>query len=236
MAQEVDISSTAEALLQILVAEESVESTAAGIVTVALRVVPSASSGAISVVTSRGHLSIEPADEIAGALERAQDELGQGPSLTCLKDGMPVKVGNIASDDRWPAYAQRATESGMNSLLCLPLRIGDEPSGTLSLFSRETSAFSDIDQAEGLLLATQAAVVVTNAQTRSEYLTKIGQLEEAIQSRDVIGTAKGILMAREGCSQDEAFDMLRVASQHLNRKLRDIAAEVVTEAQSKEVE
>jgi ANTAR domain len=42
-----------------------------------------------------------------------------------------------------------------------------------------------------------------------------------------IGTAMGVLMARNQMTQEEAFEALRGASQHLNRKLRDVAAEVV---------
>jgi AmiR/NasT family two-component response regulator len=59
-----------------------------------------------------------------------------------------------------------------------------------------------------------------------------GQLEEALESRGVIEQAKGILMEREHCTPDEAFEMLRTASQHLNKKVRDIAAEIVASSQS----
>jgi AmiR/NasT family two-component response regulator len=52
-------------------------------------------------------------------------------------------------------------------------------------------------------------------------------MEEALQSRDLIGQAKGILMAREGITADQAFDMLRRASQRLNVKLRDVAGGIV---------
>ena len=53
-------------------------------------------------------------------------------------------------------------------------------------------------------------------------------LQDALESRDVIGQAKGILMAREGLDADEAFDVLRRASQRTNRKLRDVASDLIT--------
>ena len=56
----------------------------------------------------------------------------------------------------------------------------------------------------------------------------IAQLQEAVATRDVIGQAKGILMATESISADEAFAILSRASQRENRKLRDVAAEIVT--------
>ena len=59
-------------------------------------------------------------------------------------------------------------------------------------------------------------------------------LREAIATREIIGEAKGILMARQACTSDEAFDILRRASQRTNRKLRDIAVELVSTTESQQ--
>lgn len=53
-------------------------------------------------------------------------------------------------------------------------------------------------------------------------------IREALETRDLIGQAKGIIMSSMGCSSDEAFRLLRQQSQYENRKLVDIAGEVVT--------
>ena len=55
---------------------------------------------------------------------------------------------------------------------------------------------------------------------------KVEGLETALQHRDVIGQAKGILMERLHITADQAFEELRVASQRLNRKVRDLAVEL----------
>lgn len=62
--------------------------------------------------------------------------------------------------------------------------------------------------------------------------TLIDQLRAALRSRDVIGMAKGILIASEGVGPDEAFEILTRASQRENRKLREVAADLVTRAQA----
>jgi AmiR/NasT family two-component response regulator len=49
----------------------------------------------------------------------------------------------------------------------------------------------------------------------------------ALDSRAVIAQAKGILMGRHGLSADAAFDLLSKESQLTNRKLRDIAQDLV---------
>jgi AmiR/NasT family two-component response regulator len=55
-------------------------------------------------------------------------------------------------------------------------------------------------------------------------------LRAAMHSRAVIEQAKGIIMGATGCDAEAAFDLLRQQSQHLNRKLRDVAEEVVASA------
>ena len=99
--------------------------------------------------------------------------------------------------------------------------------GALNLYSRRVDAFDESDMATALLFSTHAAIALSHAQTRAGDVELTRQLREAIESRDVIGQAKGILMERERVDADAAFDMLRRASQRLNVKLRDVAGRVV---------
>jgi len=52
-------------------------------------------------------------------------------------------------------------------------------------------------------------------------------LTDAMRSRAVIEQAKRILMAQSSAGPERAFDMLRITSQRENRKLREIAQEIV---------
>jgi AmiR/NasT family two-component response regulator len=61
------------------------------------------------------------------------------------------------------------------------------------------------------------------ASDREVLIQEIVTLRRALESRDVIGQAKGILMERRGIDEDEAFDVLRTASQALNVKLARVA-------------
>jgi hypothetical protein len=58
-------------------------------------------------------------------------------------------------------------------------------------------------------------------------LWQLHDLRRALMTRDAIAEAKGLLMEREGVNADEAFDILRRASQRANVKLRDVAAELI---------
>jgi ANTAR domain len=66
------------------------------------------------------------------------------------------------------------------------------------------------------------------------HVDEMALLSAAIESRDIIGQAKGVIMVSVGCSADEAFRLLRAQSQHENRKLVDIAAEIAARAQRKD--
>jgi AmiR/NasT family two-component response regulator len=54
-----------------------------------------------------------------------------------------------------------------------------------------------------------------------------GRLHRAMASRAIIEQAKGIIIARTGCEPEDAFEVLVSQSQHENRKLRDVAADLV---------
>lgn len=56
---------------------------------------------------------------------------------------------------------------------------------------------------------------------------QVQQLETALETRIVIEQAKGVLAAQSGMPVEAGFDVLRQRSQLHNRKLRDIAAEIV---------
>ena len=62
---------------------------------------------------------------------------------------------------------------------------------------------------------------------------QISHLEAAIASRTIIGQAEGILMERHRLSPEQAFQRLRTTSQHLNQKLREVAAELVATGQER---
>ncbi len=114
----------------------------------------------------------------------------------------------------------------MRSLLALPLALNGAP-GALNLYARYPQAFGVIDRGRGLLLAALAGLAFATARAHEEEERKAAQLHSALATREMIGQAQGILMERERISSDQAFDILRRASQHLNLKLRVVAQELV---------
>lgn len=125
----------------------------------------------------------------------------------------------MAREQRWPRFVQRAAEAGASSMLTFQLYVEADNLGALNLYGSQPHAFDDESEDVGLLFASHAAVAFADVQ-------KLDQLNQAIDSRDLIGKAKGILMERYQLNADQAFRVLTRLSSHQNRKLRDLAAEI----------
>jgi hypothetical protein len=172
-------------------------------------------------------------DPLALALDQAQYATGEGPCVDAARLPGPALAcsDDLAMDPNWPRFGPAAAERGMGSLLSTALLPDARPprlSGALNLYSRNVGAFSKVDHDTALLLATHGSLALagTNALTNAEL--KAEHLRKAIDTRDVIGQAKGILMHRRGITAEEAFDILRETSQRLNVKLADLATTLAT--------
>jgi GAF domain-containing protein len=159
--------------------------------------------------------------------DQAQYDWGQGPCLQAKSTAQVVNARIANSQAQWPAFVEKAMAAGYTEVLSVPLLANGGAFGALNLYSRQEAGFDAEGTADAQLFANQAAVVLSNAAALEAAGVKHAQYEEALVTRDVIGQAKGILMARQSCDADEAFDVLRRASQRANRKLRDIAQELV---------
>ena len=168
-------------------------------------------------------------DSIGYDLDQVQYATGEGPCVDAARMPGPALAysDDLANDANWPVFGPAAARRGMGSLLSTALLPDAHPpqlTGALNLYSRGTHGFRPEDRSTALLLATHAslALAATRAHTSAELST--AHLRKAIDTRDVIGQAKGILMHRRGITADEAFDVLRTTSQSLNVKLADLAA------------
>ena len=163
-------------------------------------------------------------DPVAVALDELQSETGEGPCLTAAREMTRVVAHDLGHDERWAAFGPRATELGVASALSFQLfllRNEGDRLGALNLFGTRPYAFDQDAVAVGEVFAAHCAAVLASA-IAQEGATA------ALHSRDVIGQAKGILMARHDVDANEAFDMLRRASQRQHAKLRDVAERVAS--------
>ncbi len=135
-------------------------------------------------------------------------------------------VHAIGDMSNWPRLAAAAGSAGVCDVMAEPLDLGPRCCGCLSFFA--TAAPLDaMDVLAAQAFAKQAAAVVANAVAFDELRRVNEQLTEGIRSRETIGLAKGILMRQEACREPEAFRILVATSQRLNRKVRDVASDLI---------
>lgn len=172
-------------------------------------------------------------DPLVVGVDALQHQLAEGPCLDAINHGGVFYAGDLADDSRWLSFGPRAVEAGIRSALALHLSANGDL-GALNLYARYPHAFGAIDRAKALLLSVLAGAAISSARTHADdtktHADDIAQVENlrvALITREVIGQAQGILIERERITADQAFDVLRRASQHLNIKLRDIAQKLV---------
>jgi len=186
----------------------------------ALANIPGASSAGISLPVGPGRLETRSAtDGLPARVAIAQSETGQGPCLESIQRGAPVRVDDLAAEQRWTKFTARVAAEPFASMLSVPLLAAGDAIGSLSVYSAAVRGFGSDAEQMGFVLAHHAAVAIAGAREEEGLLL-------ALNHRDLIGQAKGILMERHKVTADEAFRLLVRASQTLNVKLRDIAAQL----------
>ena len=223
--------STLEAMSRFFVGDATLADTLTGVSKLAESVVtPAAMVGITLMVDGRPSTAIFTDGE-APEIDTSQYETGVGPCLDAFRNGKRYRIDDTAEEDRWPSFARTALEHGVRSTLSLPLSTGGAAAfGAMNFYSCDAAAFTDDVEDTAAVFAGAAATALANAQAYWDAHQLSEDLQAAIKTRAVIEQAKGILMSQSHIGEDEAFTLLIHASQRENRKLRDIAAELVQRA------
>ena len=196
-----------------------VDATLASITAAAVATVPGAEMASVSLVTRR---EVDPrgatGDQVR-EIDRLQTELGEGPCLDALREEETVLVEDFATEQRWPRFAAAAVERGARSLLSFQLFTDGDNLGALNLYATRPGSFGPDAETVGKVFSSHAAIALSAARQEQN-------LRGAMDHRDLIGQAKGILMERHRITAGQAFDLLARTSSHTNRKLFDIAEEL----------
>lgn len=217
-------------LTSALLDAETVEDVLTQVVHATSQVFPQAEIVSVTLRSSDGrHHTPVSTSSVARTLDDLQYEFGEGPCVTAADDPGPAYAywRDLGGDGSpWPRFAEAAHKIGVRSVLAVslvPTPVPPRLSGAMNLYSPRVGGLDDVDRDVLLLIATHASLALASTEAVTRAKLHDAQLKRAIDSRDVIGQAKGILMGRRGVSAEEAFDILRESSQNLNVKLVQIA-------------
>ncbi len=197
------------------------EETLGQIVAAAVDTVPAVCAGSISM-TEHGRIETRhPTSDHIRKLDETQSELREGPCIEAIEEPPPTGIivaQDLSGDDaqRWPRFAPRAVDAGYRGLMSTTLSTDGDARGALNLYSQHPDAFSEHSITMAGLFGIQASLLLYGA-------THAVHLQKAVDSRDLIGQAKGILMERFRVDDEAAFQMLVKSSQDTNMKLTEVA-------------
>jgi GAF domain-containing protein len=166
---------------------------------------------------------------VAVDVDMLQYTYDEGPCVEAVRSQGPVRTGDLRADDRWPSLRRSATGNPMRSVLSCGLS-QQAPDGDLlesiNTYGTRLQAFHEDSLEMLVLMCAHIGVLLTMSRSSEGSTRAVQELRLAIETRDVIGQAKGILMERHHITADAAFDVLRRSSQNLNRKLREVAEQL----------
>ena len=195
------------------------------LVRISIERVPGATWSSLTVLRGNHFATEASTDEVATRADALQYELGSGPCVDAVLDESVYVTDDVSCDLRWPEWGRRVhAEMGVSSVLSQRLNLLDESGAIagLNIYSDQPDAFDDRAVGTGLVLSTHGSLLVTAMLARG----RATNLLKALETNREIGVAMGILMQRHCLTREQAFDVLRVASQDSNRKLSAVATEV----------
>lgn len=183
----------------------------------------------VSLVDEEGRLRrVTTVNELTARLESVEEETQEGPCVDAFRRNEVVAVADLAAaGSNWPRWAAEADGLGVAAVLGVPLSVHDRVLGAMNVYSRVQRPWSDGDVRVARVLTDMAASYVANASDLERSRRTAEQLQEALDSRIVIEQAKGVLVAEEHVSVDDAFVILRTHSRNHGASLRDVANAVV---------
>jgi GAF domain-containing protein len=190
--------------------------------------VPGSLGAGVSLIDDQGRKrSTGYTDDVVAAADELQYELGQGPCLTAWAAESTVQIDDVRTDDRWPLWREAVADLPLRSTLSIALVHDRRSIGALKVYSPLPSAFSAQDRKQLVLLASPAATLLGTAQPDTAPAAASKALQHALATRDLIHTARGVLMERHGLDADTAMRRMLTEAASTKTDLRAVALSVI---------
>jgi GAF domain-containing protein len=207
----VDVAQALSDVARSLEAEPDVQRVVDGIVATVTETVPGAEQAGVSLREGRNLRTVAATGDLARQVHAIEHDLDEGPCVQAVLENRSYRIDDMSTDTRWPRFAAAARDHGVQSMLGYRLFTSGRTLGALDLYSSKPNAFDAEAEVVGELFAAHAAIALVGSTQQAEWKT-------ALNSRDAIGMAKGILMHRERLTEELAFTLFVSTSQKANIK------------------
>jgi hypothetical protein len=191
---------------------------------------------AVTVIVDGAPFTIGSSTRLALDVDQIQYEVGLGPCLTALREGIGCYVADLDSDPRWGEYGPRAAARGAASCACVPVVVHDRSTAVLKVYSSEVDGLTTHQQRAASAFAGEVAGAIGLAHSLSQQAREtddppapsaVAGSSAPSASGRAIDMAVGVLMERNGCGPAEAFELLRRNAHSADTAVGDAAREVL---------
>ena len=201
------------------------------LVDTAPRVVEGCDHASLMLARRDGYETAAASDNVARHIDTLERELGEGPCVDAIDDEAGQIDPDISKHSAWPRLAERVlAETPVRGMAGFRIVLEGQKVGALNLFSDTPGKF-DAHGAQGAVLASFASVALISVANHE----RAESLRRGLESNREVGKAIGLMMAAHQIGSDEAFDLLRRASNDMNMKLTEVAREVIENAERRPV-
>jgi GAF domain-containing protein len=218
-------------LSRIMLGEQPLSQTLTRVAELAKQTIPGAAEVSVTLLHGTEVATVAFTGPLASQLDERQYEAGFGPCVDAALSGTTIAITDTADDPAYPDFARIAHRHGIARTLSIGLPVQRRTIGALNIYGINDETFDDTTAELATTFASYAAVALANADLYASTASLAANLQRALESRAVIDQAKGILIRDHRISPDAAFDLLVQLSNSSNRPLREIAQEIVIDAQ-----
>jgi ANTAR domain-containing protein/GAF domain-containing protein len=168
-------------------------------------------------------------DRVASAMEELTLTLGEGPGVDAFT-GSPALVADLTSQEclaRWPVFAPAAEAVGVRAVFALPLQVGAIHLGVMDLYRARPGGLDPEQVADALVLADTACALLLDGAAHDRPHLDGRRPEQTGPQHPEVHQATGMIIVQLGVSAAVALIRLRAYAYAHDRRLREVAADVV---------
>jgi anti-anti-sigma factor len=195
-----------------------------------------AGADGVSVTLARnGQMTtVGASNETIAQMDRDQYATGEGPCLAAAAEGQRFHIESLATEDRWPTFVPRAREDGIASILSTPLIVDGHPIGALNIYSSMERPFGAAEQTMASGFADHVSMILAETTITVADAELADRLRRALDAREAIALAQGVLMARTCITAEQAYAHLRHTARRTETTVHDQATRVLARVETAE--
>jgi GAF domain-containing protein len=222
-----DLASALAQMGQVLLAVQTGDTAVNLVAALAVETLPGTIGAGVTLVDESGKHTRAASNPLVEAADQLQYKYDSGPCLTAWRDQVPVYIADIAAESRWPEWRDAVIRLGVRSMLCVPMLSSGRSMGAIKVYSDQLGAYDAASVHVLELFAQQAAVLLANTKAVSDAHQLSAHLSAALEDRDVISQAAGILLAQGATDLPAALETLRSAARRAGKPIFEVAHGIV---------